>query len=80
MSTQLAKKGAEDLGLDSIPSVLTEEMASDDVFLKVLYHILMIVRVTEGKLVCPETSRVFIIKDGIPNFMLSEEESENVRI
>jgi len=72
--------GAADLGLDSIPAKLTEEMASDDGFLKVLYHILMNVRVVQGKLVCPETARVFTVQDGIPNFMLNEEESENVRI
>ena len=73
-------KGAADVGLNSIPATLTEEMAQDDGFLKVLYHILMNVRVIQGKLICPDTGREFLIDDGIPNFMLNEEECENVRI
>jgi multifunctional methyltransferase subunit TRM112 len=55
-------------------------MAHDDGFLKVLYHILMNVRVIQGKLVCPETGREFVVQDGIANFILNEEESENVRM
>jgi len=73
-------QGAADLGLNSIPTTLTDEMAHDDGFLKVLYHILMNVRVLQGKLICPETGREFVVQDGIANFILNEEESENVRM
>jgi multifunctional methyltransferase subunit TRM112 len=55
-------------------------MAKDDEFLRALYHILMNVHVIHGKLVCPQTGREFSVQDGIANFMLNEEECENVRI
>ena len=67
------------IGLSTLPPALTEELAQDDEFLAALYHILMNVHVTEGTLTCPTTKREFKISNGIVDFMLEEDESENVR-
>ena len=38
-----------------------------------IHHFLFDLSVTNGKLICPESGREFMIKDGIPN-MLHEDE------
>jgi len=67
------------MGLSTLPPTLTEELASDPVFLKALYHVLMNVHLVRGVLTCPDTGREFPVTNGVPNFMLDEEECENVR-
>lgn len=42
--------------------------------LKELHHILFEVHVMDGDLVCPESGRIFLIKEGIPNMLLHEDE------
>jgi multifunctional methyltransferase subunit TRM112 len=59
--------------LDDIEEV-TEEMRNDDSLLRKIHHILFEVHLIEGHLVCPETSRKFPVKDGIPNMLLHEDE------
>eukprot|EP00543_Licmophora_paradoxa_P001921 CAMPEP_0202454910 /NCGR_PEP_ID=MMETSP1360-20130828/12549_1 /ASSEMBLY_ACC=CAM_ASM_000848 /TAXON_ID=515479 /ORGANISM="Licmophora paradoxa, Strain CCMP2313" /LENGTH=132 /DNA_ID=CAMNT_0049074345 /DNA_START=658 /DNA_END=1056 /DNA_ORIENTATION=- len=68
------------MGLTTLPPVLTEEMSDDEQFLRALYHVLMNVRLIKGVLTCPLTGREFPVTDGIPNFMLEEEECESVRM
>lgn len=42
--------------------------------LKVLHHLLFEIHVMDGELVCPESGRLFSIKEGIPNMLLHEDE------
>ena len=42
--------------------------------LKALHHLLFEVHVMEGELICPESGRKFLVKDGIPNMLLHEDE------
>ena len=67
------------MGFSTLPPQLTEDLASDDNFLKALYHVLMNLHLVQGVLTCPTTGKEFPVIDGIPNFMLEEEECENVR-
>ena len=73
-------QGAKDMGLSTLPPQLTQELADDSEFLKALHHVLMNVHLVRGVLTCPDTGREFAVRDGIPEFMLEEEECENVRI
>ena len=43
-------------------------------FLNKVHHALFEVEVVSGDLICPETGRKFVIKDGIPNMLCSEDE------
>jgi len=72
-------QGATELGIPTLPAVLTEELAQDRDFLVALYHILMNVHLVEGTLTCPLTGREFVVTKEIPNMMLEEEECERVR-
>lgn len=67
---------AKALGLDSLPSEVTKELAEDDDFLRALYHVLMNVHLINGMLTCSETGREFPVTDGIVNMMLEESECE----
>ena len=55
---------------------MTPELASDDGFLRALYHVLMDVHLVNGMLTCPDTGREFPVTDGIVNMMLEEGECE----
>ena len=70
---------AADLGLKTLPPTFTEEAAADPAFLRALYHVLMNVHLVRGMLTCPATGREFPVTDGIANFMLEEDECDNVR-
>lgn len=71
---------AAEMGLNTLPPILTSELAENDAFLQALYHILMNVHLINGMLTCPTTGREFPVTNGIPNMILDEEECENVRI
>lgn len=72
-------QGASELGLKTLPEILTEELANDEAFLRALYHVLMNVHLVKGMLTCPDTGREFPVTNGIPDFSMDEEECENVR-
>jgi Trm112p-like protein. len=72
-------QGASQMGLTTLPQVLTEEMSQDTEFLRALYHVLMNVHLVRGMLTCPDTGREFPVTDGIVDFSMEEEECENVR-
>jgi multifunctional methyltransferase subunit TRM112 len=55
-------------------SQVTEEMKKDESFLRSVHHALLDVHVLEGCLVCPDTGRKYLIKEGIPNMLLYEDE------
>lgn len=67
------------MGIPTLPSTLSEELAQDDEFCKALYHILMNVHLVQGMLTCPATGREFPVVNEIPNMILEEEECEHVR-
>lgn len=72
---------ASEMGLDNtLPPILTEDLAKDEGFLSALFHVLMNIHLVNGILTCPVTGREFPVMDGIPNMMLEEEECEIVRI
>ena len=52
-----------------LPAKVPEKYAEDEGFLKALHHVLLEVEIMEGSLVCPETSRKFPIKEGIPSML-----------
>jgi len=72
-------QGASQLGLNTLPPTLTEEMSKEPDFLRALYHVLMNVHLVKGMLTCPDTGREFPVTDGIADFSMEEEECENVR-
>ena len=73
------RKGASEMGLNTLPTVLTDDKTRDTAFLRALYHVLMNVHLTKGMLTCPDTGREFPVTDGIIDFSMEEEECENVR-
>ncbi len=76
---QTLVQAASQMGLNTLPPTLTEELANDDAFLRALYHVLMNVHLVRGMLTCPDTGREFPVTDGIVDFTMEEDECENVR-
>ncbi|XP_061462757.1 multifunctional methyltransferase subunit TRM112-like protein isoform X1 [Rhineura floridana] len=69
-------EAAESLGQRSdLPSEPIPNFESNEDFLRKVHHVLMEVEVMEGVLKCPDTGREFPITKGIPNMLLSEEET-----
>ncbi|XP_013924413.1 PREDICTED: multifunctional methyltransferase subunit TRM112-like protein [Thamnophis sirtalis] len=67
---------AESLGHRSdLPSELIPDYEKNEDFLRKVHHVLMEVEVIEGTLKCPDTGREFPITKGIPNMLLSEDET-----
>ena len=52
-----------------LPAAVPEKFAEDETFLQALHHVLMEIEIVDGQLVCPETSKKFPVKDGIPSLM-----------
>ena len=71
---KLAAKCLELKGSFVEVDTITEHHMELESFLKEMHHLLFEVHVKEGFLVCPTTGRKFIIKDGIPNMLLHEDE------
>ncbi len=42
--------------------------------LRLLHHLLFELHIMEGELVCPQSSRRFFVREGIPNMLLHEDE------
>jgi len=73
-------QAASEMGISTLPTTLTTDLAESPAFLQALYHILMNVHLMKGMLTCPVTGREFPVTDGIPNMMLEEDECERVRL
>ena len=58
----------------TLPTKVTDEMFDNVEFLKLLHHVLLEIVVVEGRLICPESGRIFPISQGIPNMLLNEDE------
>lgn len=67
---------ARDIGITDLPPTveLDDETLADEAFLMKVHHALLDVHILDGGLQCPETGRVFPVKDGIPNMLLHEDE------
>ncbi|XP_025771400.1 multifunctional methyltransferase subunit TRM112-like protein isoform X2 [Puma concolor] len=61
---------------DTVPKEPIEGYEHDEKFLRKMHHVLLEVDVLEGTLQCPESGRLFPISRGIPNMLLSDEETE----
>lgn len=58
---------------DDLPEKLPEEW-KNPALMKELHRLLVSVEIIEGELTCPESGRVFPIRDGIPNMLANEDE------
>ncbi|CAJ0571392.1 unnamed protein product, partial [Mesorhabditis spiculigera] len=65
---------ADAIGEEGLPKELPEGWQEKEDVLKKLHHLLVRIEVIEGELECPESHRVFPIKDGIPNMLCQEDE------
>lgn len=70
------KSAAINIGNNDLVDVaaVTEEVLENEALLRRIHHLLFEVMIVDGWLVCPESSRRFPIKDGIPNMLLNEHE------
>jgi multifunctional methyltransferase subunit TRM112 len=58
------------LGVEhALPEAVPSKFAEDEAFLTALHHVLMEIEIIDGQLVCPETSKKFPIKEGIPSML-----------
>lgn len=55
-------------------SVNLSDIEGDEEMLKELHYLLLEFHLQDGFLVCPTSGRKFIVKDGIPNMILHEDE------
>lgn len=53
---------------------ITEAFSSNEDFCQDLHRALFEFHLVNGMLVCPTTGREFVVKDGIPNMLLHEDE------
>jgi len=59
---------------EEIPEEITETIKEDEGFLQSMYEVLMKRQVVEGQMICPCCERVYDIKNGIANMLLTEDE------
>ncbi|KAL9941133.1 hypothetical protein V8E36_000621 [Tilletia maclaganii] len=67
---------ARTLGDSSLPEQEPDfnDPMLDAELLKALHHVLLEIHVMEGQMRCPNCSRIFLIRNGIPNMLLAEHE------
>uniref|UniRef100_A0A2I3MSC7 Uncharacterized protein n=2 Tax=Cercopithecinae TaxID=9528 RepID=A0A2I3MSC7_PAPAN len=68
---------ADNLRLLQVPKGPVEGYEENKEFLRTTHHLLLEVEVMEGTLQGPESGHMFPISHGIPNMLLSEEETES---
>ena len=64
------------LHLIEVPKELIQGYEHNEEFLRKMHHVLLEVEVLEGTLQCPELGHLLHISYGIPNMLLSIEETE----
>ncbi|KAF4027105.1 hypothetical protein G4228_018793 [Cervus hanglu yarkandensis] len=64
------------LHLIEVPKELIQGYEHNEEFLRKMHHVLLEVEVLEGTLQCPELGHLLPISRGIPNMLLSNEETE----
>ncbi|KAF8372582.1 hypothetical protein PRIPAC_79011 [Pristionchus pacificus] len=70
---EAAKSVGEDENLPS-PNAIVDIDSLNEQQLKQLHRVLVCLDVVIGSLECPETGRIFPIRDGIPNLLVNEDE------
>ncbi|KAL6071032.1 Multifunctional methyltransferase subunit TRM112-like protein [Balamuthia mandrillaris] len=75
LNYEVLVQALQQTGYSFLPDSLPENHLENDNFLKLVHQALLNVNVVEGKLICPETGRQYPITKGIPNMLLSEEET-----
>ena len=69
-------EAADTVHLVEVPKEPIQGYERKEEFLRKMHHELLEVEVLEGTLQCPESGRLFPISHGIPNMLLSDEETE----
>ena len=62
------------MGEENLPVELKMDLLENMDFLKNLHNILFQFHVVEGSLVCKECKREYVVKNGIPNMLLEDDE------
>lgn len=62
------------LGESMFPEYFSEELSQNEDFLRRLHRLLFEFEVIEGKLTCPECTRVYPISNGIVNIKMFDPE------
>ena len=75
------RSAANNLEIDTIEAFKSpkadidlDSLLNDESALQKIHHLLFEINVEKGKLICPESGRVFVVSDGIPNMLLHEDE------
>ncbi|VDN42481.1 unnamed protein product [Gongylonema pulchrum] len=79
---EVLRQAASSIGEgDNLPECLPEQLHIEEdentelePLLKELHRVMVSVEILEGELKCPESGRVFPIRDGIPNMIANEDE------
>ena len=69
-----AIRGLSEILIEKHESQVPDDFETNTEFLRSAHRALLEIEVINGKLVCPESQRVFQITDGIPNMLLNEDE------
>ncbi|KAI6205980.1 Protein of unknown function DUF343 domain containing protein [Aphelenchoides besseyi] len=68
-------EAARSVGVETdLPAQLPTDSTTNSEFLKKVAEIAMAVEVVDGELECPETGHRFLIREGIPNMLINEDE------
>ncbi|KAF9580408.1 hypothetical protein BGW38_002961 [Lunasporangiospora selenospora] len=62
------------LNITDLPSTMPADANTNEEFLQALHRVMLETHVISGKMVCPNCSHIYIIRDGIPNMLLAEHE------
>ena len=65
---------SKQLGEEELPSELKSDLLENSDFLMKLHNIIFQFHVVEGKLICKECKREYLVKNGIPNLLLEDDE------
>ena len=70
----VANAASESLEIPSLPEDLPKDWENNETLVHALYRVLFDVHLVEGNLVCPDTGRIFPVKQSIPNMILHDDE------
>eukprot|EP01035_Chromulina_nebulosa_P023674 gene23674-30704_t len=66
------KLASSAIGLRDFPDSFSENLLSDEDFLRAMHNLLLEIEIKTGSLTCPDTKKTFLIENGIPNMKLLE--------
>ncbi|KAG0221277.1 hypothetical protein BGX31_010046 [Mortierella sp. GBA43] len=62
------------LDINDLPASIPADANDNEEFLQVLHRVLLETHIKSGKMVCPNCSHIYNVRDGIPNMLLAEHE------